>query len=52
MNILINYADKNYKQAQCLNSWTGKILGKFDKVLSFGPDDIDIEFRNKIIDSI
>ena len=22
MNILINYADKNYKQAQCLNSWS------------------------------
>ena len=50
MNILINYADKNYKQAQCLNSWTGKILGKFDKVLSFGPDDIDIEFRNNHAD--
>ena len=32
---LINYADKNYQQAQRLNSWTGKYFGKFDKILSF-----------------
>ena len=45
MNILINYANKNYKQAQRLNSWTGRMLGKFDKILSFGPESIDCEFR-------
>lgn len=45
MNILINYANDNYKQAQYLNSWTGKVLGKFDKILSFGPDSVDCEFR-------
>lgn len=45
MNILINYADKNYQQAQRLNSWTGKRLGKFDKILSFGPEDIEEDFR-------
>ena len=45
MNILINYANENYRQAQRLSSWTGKVLGKFDKIISFGPDSVDCEFR-------
>lgn len=50
MNILINYADTHYRQAQRLNSWTGAFLGKFEKVCSFGPEDIDVDFRNNHAD--
>ena len=41
MKILINYADKNYLRTQKVNSWTGKHIAKFDKIYSFGPQDID-----------
>lgn len=47
MKILINYADKNYKKAQQLNSWTGKHIAKFDKIYSFGPEDVDADYREK-----
>ena len=46
MKILINYADNRYKKTQQFNTWTGKVIGNFDKVYSFGPDDIDKEFKN------
>ena len=46
MKILVNYADKRYKQTQNVNSWTGKWIAKFDKVYSFGPHDIDEVFYN------
>jgi hypothetical protein len=46
MKILINYADEKYKRTQKFNSWTGKHIGKLDKVFSFGPKDIDIDFYN------
>ncbi|WP_127579951.1 hypothetical protein [Paenibacillus koleovorans] len=51
MKILINYADEKYKRTQKFNSWTGKYIGKLDKVYSFGPEDIDKDFkkRNKYI---
>lgn len=41
MNILVNYANEKYLKAQKFNSWTGKYIAKFDKVYSFGPQDID-----------
>lgn len=44
VKILINYADENYKKTQRFNSWTGKKIAKFDKVYSFGPQDIEKEF--------
>lgn len=47
MDILINYADKKFKRAQMINSWTGKYIAQFDKVYSFGPDDIDEVFRKE-----
>lgn len=47
MKILINYADEKYKKTQKFNSWTGKHIAKFDKVYSFGPQDIDFKFYNK-----
>lgn len=47
MNILINYADANYRQAQLLNSWTGKLLGRFDKIYSFNPESIAPKFKEE-----
>lgn len=47
MKILINYADEKYKKTQKFNTWTGKHIAKFDKVYSFGPEDIDEEYREK-----
>lgn len=44
MNILINYADKNYLPTQKVNSWTGKYIAKFDKVIEYSPEDIDGKF--------
>lgn len=50
MNILINYADENFRSAQRWNTITGKILGHFSKVYEFGPSDIDESFRLKHAD--
>ncbi|KWU59138.1 hypothetical protein [Priestia megaterium] len=47
MKILINYANDKYKKTQKFNSFTGKHIGKFDKIYSYSPDDIDYEFREK-----
>lgn len=44
MNVLINFANKNYRSKQKVNSTTGKYIGGFDKVYEFSPDDIDSEF--------
>ncbi|MFE4041437.1 hypothetical protein [Priestia sp. YIM B13489] len=51
MKILINYADGKYKKTQSFNTWTGKHVARFDKVYSFGPENIDTEFytKNKLI---
>lgn len=50
MNILINYADVPYRPAQKLNSWTGKHIAHFDKVIEYSPDDLDVDFREKYAD--
>ena len=42
---LINYANETYRLAQRVNSWSGKHVAHFDEVLSFGPQDIDDDFR-------
>ncbi len=47
MNILLNYANSRYKYAQKMNSKTALKRGGFDKVYSFGPKDIDEQFREK-----
>lgn len=44
MKILINYANKPYRQTQKWNSWTGRHIGGFDKVYSFSPEDIQREY--------
>lgn len=47
---LINYANDRFKVAQRVNSWTGRYVSHFDEVLSFGPNDIDLEFSEKYKD--
>lgn len=45
MNVLINYADEKYHKVQRLNSLSGRMFGGFDKVIEYGPDDIDCKFK-------
>lgn len=45
MITLLNYANQAYKTSQRKNSRTGLTVGGFDRVLSYGPDDIDAGFR-------
>ncbi len=46
MIIAVNYADKNFRRAQKLNSKTARKWGA-DKVIEYGPDDIDGTFRRQ-----
>lgn len=46
MIIAINYADKNFQRAQKLNSKTARQWGA-DKVIEYGPGDIDEAFRRR-----
>jgi hypothetical protein len=47
MKLLINYANKLFRDSQQLNSRTGMVTAGFDKVISYGPRDIDRAFFNK-----
>lgn len=47
MHVLINYADRYYRKAQYWNTFSGRHIGKFDKIYSFSPDDIDEKFRSE-----
>jgi len=45
MNIvLINYANSLFRKSQKVNSQTGKSIGLFDKIISYSPKDIDVNF--------
>lgn len=44
MKVAINYADNNFKESQKYNTKTAYKRGKFDKVIEYGPSDIDEEF--------
>lgn len=46
MLIAINYADKGFRKAQKLNSETARKWGA-DRVIEYGPEDIDVDFREK-----
>ena len=46
MIIAVNYADKKFQRSQKLNSKTAKRWGA-DKVIEYGPDDIDETFRRQ-----
>ena len=43
----INYADKNFTDAQRYNSWTAKYIGRADIVIAYGPNDIDLGFKER-----
>lgn len=45
--VLINFATSNFKQAQILNSQTGKEIALFDEVITYSPKDIDRKFYKK-----
>jgi len=45
--VLINYADSNFIKEQKKNSRSGGKVGKFRKVISYGPKDIDEYFYSK-----
>lgn len=47
MTLLINYANAEFRKSQQLNSQTGRDVGKFDEVISYSPQDIDAEFRER-----
>lgn len=49
MIILINYADNAFTAARNYNTKQAYKKGKVDKVIEFGPDDIDTDFREKHI---
>lgn len=44
---LINYADETFKDAQHYNSYTAKHIGKVDKVIEYGPENIERAFLEK-----
>ena len=46
----ICYADENFSDAQRLNSWTAKNIGKADKTILFGPDNVDEAIRKEHAD--
>lgn len=45
MNILINYANDAYRKVQKWNSWSGRHIAGFDKVIEYSDADIDQAFR-------
>lgn len=47
MKLLINYANHRFIESQRLNSKTGIYIAGFDKVVSYGPADIDLDFKRK-----
>lgn len=44
MKILINYSNHNFKKQQKTNTKSGKKYGGFDKVIEYGPSDLDNDF--------
>ena len=46
MIIAVNYADRKFQKAQKLNSRTARQWGA-DRVIEYGPDDIDEVFRRR-----
>lgn len=51
MKLLINYADEPWKPAQHYATHKAYSVGKVDKVIEYGPENIDEEFRKKNADA-
>lgn len=47
MKVLINYSDHYFRKSQTLNSKSGLRIGRFNRVISFSPKDIDSVFFRK-----
>lgn len=47
MKYLINYADEKYRKTQKFNSWSGKHIAKFDRIIEYSPKDLDNSFKEK-----
>ncbi len=47
MKIFINYSDENFAQQQKFALRMAKRFGKCDRVIGYGPDDIDGVFLRK-----
>jgi hypothetical protein len=45
--VLLNYANWRFQESQAKNSATGREIGGFDRVHSYGPQDIDRQFASK-----
>ena len=45
MIVGINFADKKWRRAQILNTWSMKHKGKIDKIIEYSPGDIDEQFQ-------
>ena len=50
MKILVNYANARFREAQKRNSNTALEVGGFDRVMSYGPLNINVRFMYKNID--
>lgn len=47
MIVLVNYATERFRPYQRLSSQTALRLGGIDRVIQCGPDDLDLEFRQR-----
>lgn len=47
MKIQISYSDSVYREAQRWNERCARLFGKFDKIISYGEQDLDAEFKEK-----
>lgn len=45
MILAITYGDEKYSYMKRVNQFTAKVFGKADKVCAYGPEDIDVEFK-------
>lgn len=45
--VLINYANERFESVRGFNTWTGKHIAGFDKVIEYAPENIDSCFYNQ-----
>ncbi|CAH8282821.1 galactosyl transferase GMA12/MNN10 family protein [Mariniflexile fucanivorans] len=52
MITLVNFADKKFKKKRNWSSFTAKLFGKVNKVIKYGPEDIDKAYIEKNKESV
>jgi len=50
MRIYITFGDEKYKKTRDFSAKMAKIVGNFDRVIAYGPEDIDNDFKQKHAD--